>query len=593
MPIRKSSISGGSSSTGFNLDVGASGNTTFVFSEAQPAGGYSITSQLTDSSIEFYAIAEDGTVAGYTNTKALSATKDFDTLVVYGATTNDLITFEYKSTTLPTASGDQDSGAAPFITSISDADLASLDDTTIITGGNFATDVAVTFTGTDAVVRSPKSVVRTDSTQLIVTRPDDFLPAFAAYTMTVSNPGITQSAIVTNTSSITAGGGPVWVTSAGALGVAQSGQAYSYTVEATDPDGEAISYSIVDGELPEGLSLNSSTGEISGTATGLSQSFTILATDSGGNIANRSFSISTVVATGGTEQSIPGYKIHTFTSSGTLVTNIPLTIDYLAVAGGGGGSGRHSGGGGAGQVNINNGYQLAAGTYTITIGAGGAGVTGTSSIGGYGGDTVFLESVRGGGPSGTYSINPANGYPGGSGGGGGYNGQGSNVGGSSNKYSSTLNATTYGNAGGGNSPWGSGGGGAGEVGESNPNGPANGGDGIPSSILGTSYYWGGGGGGSLWSSADTKAGDGGLGGGGGGGHGTDNKSGATAGFGGGSALNPGSDGIATGDNGSPSGGDGGANTGGGGGGSGQANHLNYTGYGGSGGSGIVIIRYPA
>ena len=53
MPIRYSSVVGGSSSTGFNLDVGASGNTTFYFDSAQPAGGYSITSQLADSSIEF------------------------------------------------------------------------------------------------------------------------------------------------------------------------------------------------------------------------------------------------------------------------------------------------------------------------------------------------------------------------------------------------------------------------------------------------------------------------------------------------------------------------------------------------------------
>jgi len=72
MGISFSNFGGASSSTGtgFNLDVGSSGNNTFVFSEAQPAGGYSVTSQLTDATLEFYAIAPDGTLAGYTNTKA-------------------------------------------------------------------------------------------------------------------------------------------------------------------------------------------------------------------------------------------------------------------------------------------------------------------------------------------------------------------------------------------------------------------------------------------------------------------------------------------------------------------------------------------
>lgn len=114
MPIRYSSVVGGSGGSGFNLDVGSSGNTTFELSEVQPAGGYSITSQLADTTIEFYAIAEDGTLAGYTNTKSLTASKDFDTMVVYGATNNDLITFEFKETTSPTTSGQETSGVAPF-----------------------------------------------------------------------------------------------------------------------------------------------------------------------------------------------------------------------------------------------------------------------------------------------------------------------------------------------------------------------------------------------------------------------------------------------------------------------------------------------
>jgi hypothetical protein len=292
MPIRKSSISGGLSTIGFNLDVGSSGNTTFVLPETKIAGKYSITSYLADTTVEFYLIAEDDTLAGYSASKGITATKDFNKVIVYGAATNDRISFDYEPVITPLTSGDQDSGAAPFITAVSDADLANIDDTTIITGGNFATDVVVTFTGTDLTVLSAKALVRTDSTQLIVTRPDGFLPDNAPYTLTVSNPGIVQSAFLTYTSSITAGGNPTWITPAGSLTGAYINIPYSETLQATDPDNGNIEYNIPSGSLPAGLTLNSSTGEISGTTTlSESQSFTVSATDLGGNSTNRSFSI--------------------------------------------------------------------------------------------------------------------------------------------------------------------------------------------------------------------------------------------------------------------------------------------------------------
>jgi hypothetical protein len=297
MPIRYSSVVGGSSSTGFNLDIGSSGNTTFVFSEAQPAGGYSITSQLTDATIEFYAIAEDGSLAGYTNTKALTASKDFSKIVVYGATNNDLITFEFKPTTLPTANGDQDSGTAPFITSANLADLPNIDDSVVISGGNFATDVAVTFTGTDNNIIAAKSIVRNNSTEIIVTRPDSLLEDSAPYTVTVTNPNITEAFYVTNTLSVTVGGDPVWDTITSTYYVSAD-LPFSTTIQATDPDGSAVTYSIVSGSLPAGLTLNSSTGEISGTSSiKSSNSVTISATDEIGNVTNKAFVFVVVGAT--------------------------------------------------------------------------------------------------------------------------------------------------------------------------------------------------------------------------------------------------------------------------------------------------------
>lgn len=285
-------VSSGGAISGFNLDVGSSGNTTFELSEPQPAGSYSITSQLSDSTLEFYAVASDNTLAGYTNTKALTVTKDFNKIVVYGATNNDLITFEFKETTVPSSSGDLDGGAAPFLTSISDSDLPNIDDTTIITGGNFATDVTVTFTGTDAVVRNAKSVVRTNSTQLIVTRPDSAIQDYAPYTLTIANPGVPNSIIKAYTQSgILVGSDPVWSTSQ-ALSAFTKNVPYSVTLSATDPDLSLIAYSLQSGTLPPGLTFNSQTATISGTPTdGYSKTFTIRATDQGGNITDREFTL--------------------------------------------------------------------------------------------------------------------------------------------------------------------------------------------------------------------------------------------------------------------------------------------------------------
>jgi hypothetical protein len=302
-----------------------------------------------------------------------------------------------------------------------------------------------------------------------------------------------------------------------------------------------------------------------------------------------------ITATGGntvTDISQNGftYRVHSFTTVGAsnFVVSSPGTIEYLVVAGGGSAQGRHSGGGGGGQVTWNPAYNIAAGTYPVTVGAGGVAAYGSNSNHTNGGDSFFLENAIGGGKSGGHSQIQA--QPGGSGGGGGYY---NTPGAPSNKTSSSIGATTYGNAGGGNNTWGGGGGGAGGAGTGNTEGTCPGGIGIQNAILGPNYYWGGGGGGSRWDSG--QGGNGGLGGGGGGGAAGTNQS---AGAGGGSALNAGENGgnvNSYNGPGSSKGGNGGANTGGGGGGCGQSEHANFTNQsiniGGNGGSGIVVIRY--
>jgi hypothetical protein len=229
-------------------------------------------------------------------------------------------------------------------------------------------------------------------------------------------------------------------------------------------------------------------------------------------------------------------------------------VEYLVVGGGGGGGHDGAGGGGGGQVKTGT-IGLNAGTYSVTIGAGGANSTVVGGQAADGGTSTInfptaITSIGGGGGG----SKQANGRPGANGGGGGHNASAVNTGGAG-----TTGGFNGGNNGvaGTTGAGGGGGGGAAGIGTVGPAG--NGGPGIASSITGTTAYYGGGGGGGSHSGAGT--GIGGIGGGGNGGRGSGATAPSTAG---------------------------GANTGGGGGAGGVADGSNQ---GKAGGSGVVIIRY--
>ena len=294
---------------------------------------------------------------------------------------------------------------------------------------------------------------------------------------------------------------------------------------------------------------------------------------------------SSFTATGGITSDGGGYRYHQFNSTGNFVVSKgSALVEYIIVAGGGSAAGGEyatgGGGGGAGGVLYGN-TNVSAQTYAITIGAGGASVTGSASgAGNAGGDsTAFgLSAIGGGHGAGYPNNNPQAGGSGGgaswpmsnSTGGAGTSGQG-NAGGT---HDQSLNS------GGGDARIGCGGGGAtgnGEDWSTNGVGAGNaqrGTDGGPGYtwLNGTTYGGGGGGGASDWSDPPSggysRAGNGGAGGGGNGRY-VAGQGNAVAGF------------------------DGSANTGGGAGGSSfngglsQSQGLNNA----AGGSGIVIIRY--
>lgn len=271
-----------------------------------------------------------------------------------------------------------------------------------------------------------------------------------------------------------------------------------------------------------------------------------------------------------------GYRVHKFTSSGTFqVLSSSVDVEILLVAGGGGGGLHSGGGGGAGGLlyygsetpKTPNGpaVTLAAGTYSIYVGAAGAasvgpynvpgvsanGKNGTSSKFVLSNGTTQYEALGGGG--GGSGGNDIAGSSGGSGGGGGRSiaaGTGTSGQGHDGGFPNTGQTANY--------PGGGGGGAGAAGGNGSTSQGGDGGVGLQYSISGTATYYAGGGGGVLQAGSDGSPpqGAGGLGG------------------GGNARAMP-----TVGDDGAP-------NTGGGG---GAADYSSLG--GGSGGSGIVIIRY--
>jgi len=300
-----------------------------------------------------------------------------------------------------------------------------------------------------------------------------------------------------------------------------------------------------------------------------------------------------LIATGGTITTSGDFKIHTFTGPGTFtVAQVSATpanneVSYMVVAGGGAGGRLIAGGGGGGgfrerksavdtytasPLNGSTPITITATAYPITVGAGGAAISGPLSpeyTVNPGSNSVFSTITSAGGGGGLPGSGPVPGLPaagtGGSGGGGrrcGVSGRAGNT-----PPVSPPQGNPGGNGSSGPAPdsqgAGAGGGGAGGAG-SNASGGSNtagsGGAGVTSEINpaagSPATNFSGGGGGSVYNPG--TAGAGGTGGGGNGGPGA---APAIAGV---------------------------VNTGGGGGASGYP-----TAYlcGVSGGSGIVVIRY--
>lgn len=598
----------------FVINVGSSTGNTYTLDKEYPAGGYAVSSGTNDVTLDIYLLNSSNTLVGKSSTRGITANYPFSKVIILGQQQNDILTFVYSGSAFSSTVSGNNPTAAAYITSISPTSLPNINDSVAITGGNFANDVLVYFIGSDLNYRLAKSVVKSSTTSIIAVRPNDLPVAYGPYTIYVENVGVpipvgsnvhkidnaispgtlpswtSPSQINYDTSSafsysltapdqelsnITfsivsgtlptglslnsstgvisgtptqnqkntvvfratdAGGNyvdksiivcysPVWTVSSLPVSFTDVGSTYSFTLTSTDANSAAITYSIVSGSLPTGLTLNSSTGNISGsTSTTSTSNITIRATATGYGWKDRSFTLESRAAT---------KAIITSTQNWTAPAGV-TSVKVFTVAGGGGGyayGGNNSvagTGGGAGGAISQNVSVTPGQSYAVVVGAGGSGGTSPAA----GSNSSFSGSViaNGGGAAGVYY---------GVGGNGGCGGGGWTAGGTASQGFAGGKGSNGQYAAGG-------GGGMGAVGgDAGGNNGGNGGAGIL--YLG-SYYAGGGGAGN---SSGGSAGSGGSGGGGAG-----NGSAGTA------------------------------NTGGGGGGSNGASSS-----AGAGGSGVVVIAY--
>lgn len=627
MGISFTDFTGGSAKqNNFVINTGTSGNNVFELDRTYDPGSYFLSIVSGDTTYDVYAISPSGEYAGYTNSSTIDISDKFNKIVILGLPNNDSAIFEYRGVfNAPSATGSVESAGA-YVTSVNTPSLPDIDDTTIVAGGNFATDVEVYFVGQDSSETAAKNIVRSSTNQLIVTRPDSLDPANAPFSIKVVNPGI-PSPSGTNlfrlSNSITSGSIPAWSTDETQYW--NVGQSSTISLLATDADAGSISYS---GSLPLGFSL-SSNGEITKDVefddTTLTNNdfdtFTVRATDLGGNYVDKEFTLTYNYPPTWTTSSLSSVLLNTLNSrllsasgnatlsysivSGSLPTGMSLNsstgeisgtptvnnesvsfivratdergaysdkelslfvqgnldINVLVVAGGGGGGGgeQQNGNGGGGGGGGAGG--MLESSFTIPIGSSFNVQVGAGGSGG--GSASFNNSSSGaGGGTSQFDTITTTGGGGGSGdgrGGTGQGGSGGGGGGDSSGNGTGISGQGNNGAPGNGSRNGGGGGGAGSAGNER-----SGGNGRASSTFGSTFA-GGGGGGAGGGNQSTAPGGSSIGGTGGkahnGGQTTRSGNGVTSGT---------------------------INTGSGGGGSGAG----YYDSGQSGGSGVVKVRYP-
>ena len=186
----------------------------------------------------------------------------------------------------------------PTLSSVSPTEIQTAlggNETFTLTGGNFQSGATVTFIDVNGTSFNADTVtVNSSSSITVVKTRSSFSNSNEPYDIRITNTS-GLSALIENT--IDVDNTPSWNTASGSLGsIFSNDTGNHFTVSATDADGDTVSYSETGGTVlsSQNLTLNSSSGVISGDPTDVSSdttlSFTLRAT-AGGKTADRAFTI--------------------------------------------------------------------------------------------------------------------------------------------------------------------------------------------------------------------------------------------------------------------------------------------------------------
>ena len=192
-------------------------------------------------------------------------------------------------------------GTSPTVTGVTPSAIGNSATSIVIAGTGFVITPNVEFINSSGVITLPNSIVRDSATQLTV---NVTLPTDGTYFIRVENPD--GLAARSSSAILTVSDAPTWSTSAGSLGSVAAGASVSFSVSASSDS--TVAYSETTSVLTSNtdtpastmnLSLNSSTGAITGTAPAATSettyNFTLRATDAESQTADRAFSITVTV----------------------------------------------------------------------------------------------------------------------------------------------------------------------------------------------------------------------------------------------------------------------------------------------------------
>ena len=269
-----------------NAALTSSDITDGIITSGKLASDAVTTAKVTDANVTTAKIADDAITSAKIVAGAI-VDSDINSSAAIGNTklANSSITINGSAVSL---GGSVTVGETkPTISSISPTVIDNTQTSITITGTNFISvpyvDLINASTG---AITSADSVTFNSATSLTI---NATLSVDGTYYIRIENND--GNAVRSSTALLTVSDAPAWTTAAGSLGSVAGGGSVSFTVAATD----ATRYAKQSGSFPGGVTINSSTGVISGTETGSTSTttytFTIRATDAEAQTADREFSI--------------------------------------------------------------------------------------------------------------------------------------------------------------------------------------------------------------------------------------------------------------------------------------------------------------